>query len=175
MPCKTKASPEEMLDQIASYLYQGVTITQAAENLHMSRITFRKWVLRYKEEGFRGLWPRQHLSYYSNQMKIQAVKEYLKGGVSMLSVCAKYRISGTLSLKHGLRRIMSIKLTDLVSEGGDLMAKTPAIGQGRASQNRSGVHRQWMRLQQDSQEVQHVLPNTLHMGKKVQGDGRSWS
>lgn len=27
MPCKTKASPEEMLDQIASYLYQGVTIT----------------------------------------------------------------------------------------------------------------------------------------------------
>ena len=51
MPCKTKASPEEMLDQIASYLYQGVTITQAAENLHMSRITFRKWVLRYKEEG----------------------------------------------------------------------------------------------------------------------------
>ena len=33
MPCKTKASPEEMLDQIASYLYQGVTITQAAENL----------------------------------------------------------------------------------------------------------------------------------------------
>ena len=55
MPCKTKASPEEMLDQIASYLYQGVTITQAAENLHMSRITFRKWVLRYKEEGFKGL------------------------------------------------------------------------------------------------------------------------
>ena len=54
MPCKTKASPEEMLDQIASYLYQGVTITQAAENLHMSRITFRKWVLRYKEEGFKG-------------------------------------------------------------------------------------------------------------------------
>ena len=74
----------------------------------MSRITFRKWVLRYKEEGFKGLRPRQHLSYYSNQMKIQAVKEYLKGGVSMLSVCAKYRISGTLSLKHGLRRIMSI-------------------------------------------------------------------
>ena len=108
MPCKTKASPEEMLDQIASYLYQGVTITQANENLHMSRITFRKWVLRYKEEGFKGLRPRQHLSYYSNQMKIQAVKEYLKGGVSMLSVCAKYRISGTLSLKHGLRRIMSI-------------------------------------------------------------------
>ena len=33
------------------------------------------------------------------------------------------------------------------------------------------MHRQWMRLQQDSQEVQHVLPNTLHMGKKVQGDG----
>ena len=54
MPCKTKASSEEMLDQIASYLYQGVTITQAAENLHMSRITFRKWVLRYKEEGVRG-------------------------------------------------------------------------------------------------------------------------
>ena len=53
MPCKTKASPEEMLDQIASYLYQGVTITQAAENLHMSRITFRKWVLRYKEEAFK--------------------------------------------------------------------------------------------------------------------------
>ena len=49
MPCKTKASPEEMLDQIASYLYQVVTITQAAENLHMSRITCRKWVLRYKE------------------------------------------------------------------------------------------------------------------------------
>ena len=59
MPCKTKASPEEMLDQIASYLYQGVTITQANENLHMSRITFRKWVLRYKEEGFKGLRPRQ--------------------------------------------------------------------------------------------------------------------
>ena len=58
MPCKTKASPEEMLDQIASYLYQGVTITQAAENLHMSRITFRKWVFRYKEEGFKGLRPR---------------------------------------------------------------------------------------------------------------------
>ena len=61
--------------------------------------------------------PRQHLSYYSNQMKIQAVKEYLKGGVSMLSVCAKYRISG---IKHGLRRIMS---KSLVSEGGDLMKR----------------------------------------------------
>ena len=123
MPCKTKASPEEMLDQIASYLYQGVTITQAAENLHMSRITFRKWVLRYKEEGFKGLRPRQHLSYYSNQMKIQAVKEYLKGGVSMLSVCAKYRISGTLSLKTWIEAYNEHKLTDLVSEGGDLMGK----------------------------------------------------
>ena len=123
MPCKTKASPEEMLDQIASYLYQGVTITQAAENLHMSRITFRKWVLRYKEEGFKGLRPRQHLSYYSNQMKIQAVKEYLKGGVSMLSVCAKYRISGTLSLKTWIEAYNEHKLTDLVPEGGDLMGK----------------------------------------------------
>ena len=123
MPCKTKASPEEMLDQIASYLYQGVTITQAAENLHMSRITFRKWVLRYKDEGFRGLRPRQHLSYYSNQMKIQAVKEYLKGGVSMLSVCAKYRISGTLSLKTWIEAYNEHKLTDLVPEGGDLMGK----------------------------------------------------
>ena len=107
MPCKTKASPEEMLDQIASYLYQGVTITQAAENLHMSRITFRKWVLRYKEEGFKGLRPRQHLSYYSNQMKIQAVKEYLKGGVSMLSV-PNTEFPALSPLKHGLRRIMSI-------------------------------------------------------------------
>ena len=57
MPCKTKASPEEMLDQIASYLYQGVTITQAAENLHMSRITFRKWVLRYKRRALRDCGP----------------------------------------------------------------------------------------------------------------------
>ncbi len=135
MPCKTKASPEEMLDQIASYLYQGVTITQAAENLHMSRITFRKWVLRYKEEGFRGLRPRQHLSYYSNQMKIQAVKEYLKGGVSMLSVCAKYRISGTLSLKTWIEAYNEHKLTDLVSEGGDLMAN--ASNRSRKSESES--------------------------------------
>ncbi len=142
MPCKTKASPEEMLDQIASYLYQGVTITQAAENLHMSRITFRKWVLRYKEEGFKGLRPRQHLSYYSNQMKIQAVKEYLKGGVSMLSVCAKYRISGTLSLKTWKTWIEAYnrhKLTDLVSEEEILWANASNPGQERrASQNRSG-------------------------------------
>ena len=89
----------------------------------MSRITFRKWVLRYKEEGFKGLRPRQHLSYYSNQMKIQAVKEYLKGGVSMLSVCAKYRISGTLSLKIWIEAYNEHKLTDLVPEGGDLMGK----------------------------------------------------
>ena len=135
MPCKTKASPEEMLDQIASYLYQGVTITQAAENLHMSRITFRKWVLRYKEEGFKGLRPRQHLSYYSNQMKIQAVKEYLKGGVSMLSVCAKYRISGTLSLKTWIEAYNEHKLTDLVSEGEILWAN--ASNRSRKSESES--------------------------------------
>ena len=38
MPCKTKASPEEMLDQIASYLYQSVTITQADDFFYVRGI-----------------------------------------------------------------------------------------------------------------------------------------
>ena len=41
----------------------------------------------------------------------------------MLSVCAKYRISGTLSLKTWIEAYNEHKLTDLVSEGGDLMGK----------------------------------------------------
>ena len=41
----------------------------------------------------------------------------------MLSVCAKYRISGTLSLKTWIEAYNEHKLTDLVPEGGDLMGK----------------------------------------------------
>ena len=47
MPCKTKASPEEMLDQIASYLYQGCLLytsfyiralnQSSTEELHLIR------------------------------------------------------------------------------------------------------------------------------------------
>ena len=46
----------------------------------------------------------------------------------MLPVCAKYRISGTLSLKTWIEAYNEHKLTDLVPEGGDLMGKRQQSG-----------------------------------------------
>ena len=107
-------------------------------------------------------------------MKIQAVKEYLKGGVSMLSVCAKYRISGTLSLKTWIEAYNEHKLTDLVSEGGDLMGKR----QQSVKEERVRIVQECIASGCDYNKIAkkyNMSYQTLYTWVKVQGDGRSWS
>lgn len=90
MPHKTKCTYEERLQLINDYLEGKVGYREAVKRY--SKFPF--FLEQYKYNGSDGLKLSDNKNkIYPPKMKLAAVTEYLSGGLSKKSICAKYKIS----------------------------------------------------------------------------------
>jgi transposase-like protein len=71
---------------------------RAAELMHIHVSSLQAWIRTYDSEGPEGLIRTKNKSY-SDELKLQAVKEYLNGQGSMGDICKKYKIRGNAQLQ----------------------------------------------------------------------------
>ena len=85
--------------------------------------TFGIWVAKYKAEGPEGLHVQKQNKKYPEQLKRNAVEEYLHGGISLIAICEKYAISSTYPLRNWIKEYNAHgKLKS--NSGGSRMSKT---------------------------------------------------
>ena len=103
MPRKTKASPEEKAQIVEAYLRGEMGLKSAAAKLSVVISTIELWIALYRAEGSNAFVQSKRNRCYPPEVKEAAVKEYLFGKDSILSICQKYCIRSTRSLQKWIK------------------------------------------------------------------------
>lgn len=77
-----------------------IGVRAAVKAFGISKTTLAKWRRRYRVYGYEGLEIRTRNRSYSVELKLQAVKDYLSGGLSQYEVIYKYKIASTNQLSR---------------------------------------------------------------------------
>lgn len=103
MSRNSKNSPEKKLEAVKLYLENGIGYKTIGKMFDVSESTVRYWVSHYLNFGEAGLMDSSTNQYYSPETKRKAVEEYLKGPLSLKSICFKYKIRSTKQLRNWIR------------------------------------------------------------------------
>ena len=96
-------TPEEKI-QIAQDCIEGrISQTEAARRLGIDRTSIRSWIIKYEAEGSLGLTQAEKNRVYSEELKLQAVLEYLGGEGSLREICKKYKIRSKKQLMDWIK------------------------------------------------------------------------
>ena len=96
-------TPEEKI-QIAQDCIEGrISQTEAARRLGIDRTSIRSWIIKYEAEGSLGLTQAEKNRVYSEELKLQAVMEYLGGEGSLREICKKYNIRSKKQLMDWIK------------------------------------------------------------------------
>lgn len=104
MPHKEKASEKLKLKLITRYISGEIGRNEAARQAGISPTSFMAWVAKYRADGIDGLIPSERDKFYCEQMKKDAVEEYLSGEYSQLAICEKYSIRSRTNLQRWIKR-----------------------------------------------------------------------
>ena len=76
---------------------------ELSEALCVDDRTIREWFHAYQKLGIEYFLEKTSRSFYTKDLKLNAVKEYLNGGISLREICLKYNISGHHVLRDWIR------------------------------------------------------------------------
>ena len=117
-------TPEEKI-QIAQDCIEGrISQTEAARRLGIDRTSIRSWIIKYEAEGSLGLTQAEKNRVYSEEMKLQAVLEYLGGEGSLREICKKYKIRAKRQLIDWIKVYNSGRNFKRKTSGGSRMKNT---------------------------------------------------
>ncbi len=117
-------TPEEKI-QIAQDCIEGrISQTEAARRLGIDRTSIRSWVIKYEAEGSLGLTQAEKNRVYSEELKLQAVLEYLGGEGSLREICKKYKIRSKRQLIDWIKVYNSGRNFKRKTSGGSRMKNT---------------------------------------------------
>lgn len=124
MDRKGKVPFEQKLSAVKDYLEGKKSQRQLARENNVNKSTVLKWVSLYESRGEAGLITSSKNVDYSEEVKYTAVEEYLKGTVSMLDICRKYKIRSATQLSNWILKYNSHeKLKSSASGGKTIMTK----------------------------------------------------
>ena len=124
MPQETRVSTEEKI-QIAQDCIEGrISQTEAARRLGIDRTSIRSWIIKYEAEGSLGLTQAEKNRVYSEELKLQAVLEYLGGEGSLREICKKYKIRSKRQLIDWIKVYNSGRNFKRKTSGGSRMKNT---------------------------------------------------
>lgn len=95
---RKKIYPEEKCEIVRRVKAGEFSQRRAAELMGVHVASLQAWIRIYDSEGPEGLVRVKNRSY-SDELKLQAVKEYLDGQGSMGAICKKYKIRGNAQLQ----------------------------------------------------------------------------
>ena len=124
MSRKSKLTVEEKV-QIAQDCIEGrISQAEAARRVGVDESSIRAWIAKYKSEGSYGLWQTEKNRVYSEELKLQAVMEYLGGKGSLREICKKYRIRTKTQLRAWIKLYNSGRDFKHKMSGGSRMKNT---------------------------------------------------
>ena len=107
---KGKASVEEKLRAIKSYLSGEKSAAQICSNFSIHNQSFRNWIRKYNMNGENGLVVTHKNKIYSEEIKYMAIHDYLDGNGSLENICTKYEIPSICSLQQWIKKYNSHKV-----------------------------------------------------------------
>ena len=120
---KDKISPAIKIRYVKRFIAREISKSEAARGCGVHEQTFGIWVAKYKAEGPEGLHVQKQNKKYPEQLKRNAVEEYLHGGISLIAICEKYAISSTYPLRNWIKEYNAHRKLKSNS-GGSRMSKT---------------------------------------------------
>ena len=124
MSHKSKLNAEEKV-QIAQDCLEGrISQAEAAGRVGVDESSIRAWIAKYKSEGSYGLWRTEKNRVYSEELKLQAVTEYLAGNGSLREICKKYKIRSKRQLIDWIKVYNSGRNFKHKMSGGSRMKST---------------------------------------------------
>lgn len=103
MPKQQKLSPEEKVTIIHQILGGQLGMLEAERLFGVNHKSIQLWIVQYEAEGVAAFLPRERTRTYSEDLKLQAVTEYLHGNCSQMEICKKYKIHATTQLRHWIK------------------------------------------------------------------------
>jgi transposase-like protein len=85
------------------YLKGEISLSEAAKEAQMDRMSVEEWIRRYRSEGVSGLIPSENNRIYSTEIKLAAVKDYLSGEGSQREICETYKIRSSRQLRDWIK------------------------------------------------------------------------
>jgi transposase-like protein len=93
MSRKQEVAAEKKVEVIRQYKKGEISLREAARTAGVSVGTIQRWQLRYETEGASGFIARERNRKYSQETKMNAVRDYLSGAGSYIEICKVYKIS----------------------------------------------------------------------------------
>ena len=95
---KRKISREEKIPAVKEYLSGSNSQRSIAGKYGVTVAAFQRWLNKFQSMGEGGFEEGRHKSY-SEELKEQAVVDYLSGAGSQTEICRKYQIKSTTQLR----------------------------------------------------------------------------
>lgn len=125
---RMKLTPEERLKIVESCLRHEISISGAAKEAGIDRMTIKNWCTLYENEGPTGLLVAKKNKNYPKELKLAAVHDYLDGQGSLAAIAKKYGLRDKSQLRVWLAGYNTHK--DFKSEsGGSRMSQTRETSQ----------------------------------------------
>lgn len=102
MPKKGKIKAEEKIRIVQACVEGKLSQAEAASRAGVDEASIRDWLVRYRSEGSMGF-VEQDQRAYSAELKLQAVTDYLSGGLSQRKICEKYHIRSNRQLRNWIK------------------------------------------------------------------------
>ena len=103
MSRKSKLSFEEKIAAVEDYKRGKGSYDTISKKYKISSNGLKQMVAIYESQGKEGLQIKLKNKVYSNELKEQAVTDYLSGKGSQLTICKKYKISSTSLLRDWIK------------------------------------------------------------------------
>jgi len=101
---RTKHSASEKFAILQEIERGHIGVNATIKKFGISKTTLAKWRRRYRVYGYEGLEIQVHNRTYSAELKLQAVKDYLTGGLSQYQVIDKYKIASRSQLSDWVKK-----------------------------------------------------------------------
>ena len=103
MPNKRKMNPKTKAKLVKRYLTGKESISGAATEAGVDRNTIQRWIMQYEAEGAEAFLPNRQNHVYSPELKQHAVKDYLSGKGSLMTISKKYGLRDRKQLRNWLK------------------------------------------------------------------------
>lgn len=126
MGSKGRFTANEKLEYVRRCLDGVDSINNTAKLIDVDNSTLREWIRNFQTLGIDGLITPSKNSFYSEEIKNIAVRDYVDGKGSLADICKKYKIRGKYQLRQWILKYNSHEMLKSSGTGG-----VPIMTKGR--------------------------------------------
>ena len=124
MSRKSKIDPAEKVKMVERVLADEIGVVEAARLTGVDKASIRRWCNLYLSEGPTALMAQPNNKVYSQELKLQAVHEYLDGTSSQEEIAKKYHLRSSRQLSDWIKVYTTHgEIKSRASGGGSYMRK----------------------------------------------------